>query len=263
VKKKKHKGSGRPGGGPEGADGEAVSFARPPERIASPFKASLAPLKQKLVEAEKAAAEKAADKAKKPPAPVPPTKRVKLSREEEATALSLAMQGVKPLTDKKASRVTSAPRMPSRTASVAPFGRSAEDEARSRLDALVVHDVKFRVERDSDRVEGARVELASKVVRELARRTRVSDTLDLHGKTQREAKELVSLYVRKAHRLGFEVVCVVHGKGQHSEGGVGVLREAVVDALLHTLAAPLVRAFVTAPEILGGSGALLVELLHR
>ena len=29
------------------------------------------------------------------------------------------------------------------------------------------------------------------------------------------------------------------------------------------LAAPLVRAFVTAPEALGGSGALLVELLHR
>jgi len=57
-------------------------------------------------------------------------------------------------------------------------------------------------------------------------------------------------------------VCVVHGKGLRSEGGVGVLRDAAVDALVDSGAATLVLAFVTAPESCGGSGALLVELKH-
>jgi DNA-nicking Smr family endonuclease len=68
--------------------------------------------------------------------------------------------------------------------------------------------------------------------------------------------------VRKAHRRGLDVLCIVHGKGQHSEGGKGVLRDAVLSALTETGAAPLVLAFVTAPDVLGGSGALLVELKH-
>jgi DNA-nicking Smr family endonuclease len=251
----KHKNTGK------GGDDEAASFERPPERIASPFKAALGPLKQKLVEQQKADA--SAAKVKAPVQPTPPHKRPKLKREDEAVALSLAMHGVKPLADKKPARVGAGPKLASRTASVAPFGRSAESEARSRLDALVVEDVKFRIERDHELVEGARVELPARVVRELGRRMRASDKLDLHGKTQREARDAVTQFVRHGHRMGYEVICIVHGKGQHSEGGVGVLREAVVDALVNTLAAPLVRAFVTAPEALGGSGALLVELLHR
>ena len=150
----------------------------------------------------------------------------------------------------------------SRTAKVAPFGRSAEDEARARLDDLVAHDVSFRIETDRDFVRAARVDAPPRLLRELSRRTRASETLDLHGHHQREAREAVVGFVRRAHKLGLSVVCVVHGKGQHSEGGLGVLRDVVVRALTETGAAPLVYAFVTAPEVLGGSGALLVELKH-
>jgi DNA-nicking Smr family endonuclease len=39
-----------------------------------------------------------------------------------------------------------------------------------------------------------------------------------------------------------------------------VLRDSVVEALTETPAALRVSCFVTAPEALGGSGALLVEL---
>jgi DNA-nicking Smr family endonuclease len=253
----KHKGKGK-----GGEQGEAV-FERPPERIASPFKNALGSLKEKLAQAEKAQAEAKKLKLKPEVRPVPPVKRAKLGREDENLALSLAMHGVVPLAEKKAARVTTGPRVQSRTASVAPFGRSAEDEARLRLDALVVQDVKFRIDRDHDFVEGARIELGARIVRELARRTRVSDSLDLHGLTQRDAREAVSQFVRSSQRMGYEIVRIVHGKGQRSEGGVGVLREAVVDALTQTLAAPHVRAFVTASDALGGTGALVVELIQR
>jgi len=172
------------------------------------------------------------------------------------------MHGVRPLDDKKAFRVGNAPRVQSRTAKVAPFGRSAEDEARARLDALVAQEVRFRVQQDETFVWGVRSDAQERIARELHRRTRVAETLDLHGRTAREAREEIVSFVRKAHRRGLDVLCIVHGKGQHSEDGKGVLREAALGALTQTGAAPLVLAFVTAPDGLGGSGALLVELKH-
>jgi DNA-nicking Smr family endonuclease len=42
-----------------------------------------------------------------------------------------------------------------------------------------------------------------------------------------------------------------------------VLRDVALAALTETAAAPHVLAFVTAPEALGGSGALLIELSER
>jgi DNA-nicking Smr family endonuclease len=100
------------------------------------------------------------------------------------------------------------------------------------------------------------------VARELARRTRASETLDLHGMNQREARDALVGFVRQCHKRGLTVLCVIHGKGQHSDGGVGVLRDLVLDTLTQSAAATLVLAFATAPETLGGTGALLIELKH-
>jgi DNA-nicking Smr family endonuclease len=183
--------------------------------------------------------------------------------EDEAMALSMAMQGVKPLPDAKVARVTArTPKIESRTASVATFGRSAEDEARARLDDLVARDVSFRIENEQDFVRAIRTDAPPRILRELARRTRASETLDLHGLSQREARDTVTSWVRQMHKKGLSILCIVHGKGQHSEGGLGVLREVVVRALTETSASMCVLAFVTAPEACGGSGALLVELKH-
>ncbi|MBZ0117984.1 MAG: Smr/MutS family protein [Sandaracinaceae bacterium] len=85
-------------------------------------------------------------------------------------------------------------------------------------------------------------------------------SLDLHGLRASEAEAEVARFVRREHRRGVRRVCIVHGKGLHSEGGVGVLADRVVRALTEGLAAPLVVAFATAPADLGGTGALLVEL---
>ena len=85
-------------------------------------------------------------------------------------------------------------------------------------------------------------------------------TVDLHGLTRREAGQKVRAFVREEHRRGRRTVAIVHGKGTHSEGGVGVLREVVVEVLSRGGAAPLVEAFATAPARFGGEGAILARL---
>ena len=241
---------------------ESFSLPKAPEKLSSPFKGALGTLKKQLEDDERRAKEVA-----KQPKPVvvprPVARKPRALAEDEATALSLAMQGVKPLTDRRPARVTTTtPKVQSRTAEVAPFGRSAEDEARARLDDLVARDVNFRIEREGEFVRAARSDAPARVVRELARRTRASETLDLHGQNQREARESIVRFVRRAHKAGLTHICVVHGKGQHSEGGLSVLRDVAVHALTDTAAATLVYAFVTAPEVCGGTGALLIELKH-
>jgi DNA-nicking Smr family endonuclease len=256
---------------PEAPSAEPFTLPRAPERLASPFKHGLGELKQRLA----AQAERAA---KAPPArssvvtrSATPARELRPARrtpagmpEEEALALSLAMQGVEPLDAGRANRVAAhAPRVPTRTAQVAPFGSDAEDEARRRLEQLVASGVSFKVEREREFVRGLRQDAQPRVLRELARRSRAHATLDLHGMTQPEARAAVASFVRNSARRGLSVLCIVHGKGHHSEGGLGVLRDVALAALTETAAAPHVLAFVTAPEALGGSGALLVELSER
>ena len=91
-------------------------------------------------------------------------------------------------------------------------------------------------------------------------RSRPQDTLDLHGYRTRELeKELVPELTRLVSR-GISRLLIVHGKGLHSAGGIGVLALAVVDSLTEGRALFLVRALMTAPQRLGGSGALAVQL---
>jgi DNA-nicking Smr family endonuclease len=264
MARKRKSGSKAP---PSVAGEEPFVLPKVPERLVNPFKEGLGALKQKLAEQEKRAAQKTAPAAR--PSVVtrtgtPVVRTAPRTAEDEAMALSLAMQGVKPLVDAKASRVpANTPRVTTRTAQLAPFGASAEDEARRRLDQLVASDVSFQIERERDFVSGLRQDAQPRVLRELKRRTSAHATLDLHGMTQPQAREAVVALVRSAVKQGLSVLCLVHGKGHHSEGGLGVLRDVALGALTESGAAPHVLAFVTAPELLGGSGALLVEIKSR
>jgi DNA-nicking Smr family endonuclease len=248
------------------AEEAAPALPKVPDKLSSPFKDALSPFKKLL--AEQAAAQKSAPTVKPVvvrAASTPPSssKKGRAVIEADRGALSLAMQGVKPLADQRAARVTAkTPRLTTRTAEYATFQAQDESEARKRLDQLVTADVSFQIEREQDYVRGLRHGAQPRLLRELAKRPRANQTLDLHGMTQREAREAVVSFVRKAHKEGLDVLCIVHGKGHHSEGGQGVLRDAVVSALTETPAALRVAGFVTAPEPLGGSGALLVELKH-
>jgi dsDNA-specific endonuclease/ATPase MutS2 len=79
----------------------------------------------------------------------------------------------------------------------------------------------------------------------------ITDTLDLHAFRPQDTKAVLTVYLDEAHRMGFEVVRIVHGKG------VGVQREIVRKVLDRT---EFVSSYKTASELLGSWGATIVTL---
>lgn len=180
---------------------------------------------------------------------------------DERMAIKRAYAGVRPMNDPGAPKV------------VQPVPRSAEDvadqvqrdaEARARLDAFVGQAKRFVVERDGDEVRGRRDDLSPAQAAQLFLRVPAPEQkLDLHGLRGEDAGRQVVAFVRSAQRAGKRVVLIVHGRGQHSAGGVGVLAEVVLETVTRGGAAPVVRAFMSAPQRQGGSGALVVFLTDQ
>jgi len=82
---------------------------------------------------------------------------------------------------------------------------------------------------------------------------------DLHGLTTDAASAGVKQFLASSCRSGRRCVCIVHGRGLRSPGGVAVLKRRV-RALLRSHTAVL--AFADAPRGDGGAGAVYV-LLRR
>ncbi|MEM9070027.1 MAG: Smr/MutS family protein [Myxococcota bacterium] len=185
---------------------------------------------------------------------------------EDRVAFSQAFSGVAPLgTPAPKAKRKSATKKPARDARAQAVAesRAKEEAARKRLDQLVSGGIRFVVER-SDGVEGRRSDASARTVRMLRHGELPPEaSLDLHGKTRAEVGPALRAFVRDAHKRGRLTLAIIHGKGKHSEGGVGVLRDAAVAALTKGGAAPLVDAFATAPDRFGGEGALLVRLRAR
>lgn len=91
----------------------------------------------------------------------------------------------------------------------------------------------------------------------------VEDACDLHGRTSSEATREVSRFLKESHRNGERWLLVIVGKGRHSPGGQGTLRDHVVSLLSSGPPARYVLAFGTAPRRLGGAGALVLRLRDR
>ena len=81
--------------------------------------------------------------------------------------------------------------------------------------------------------------------------------LDLHGLRSDGARELLSQFIREAHKHGIRCVRVVHGKGLGSPGTAPVLKNKVHSWLVQKKE---VLAFVQAKPADGGAGALVVLL---
>ncbi|MGH9620413.1 MAG: Smr/MutS family protein [Bryobacteraceae bacterium] len=79
----------------------------------------------------------------------------------------------------------------------------------------------------------------------------VTDVFDLHSFRPRDVKDAVEAYLEEAHRMGFTVLRIIHGRG------IGVQRETVRKILART---PYVMAFSDAPAEAGGWGATIVTL---
>ena len=210
----------------------------------------------KSAASSKASAAQKAAKASAAPTPDDPAARAR--DYDERMAIKRAYAGVRPMGDASAPKV------------VQPAVRSAEEvasqaqrdaEARARLDAFVGQAKRFVIEHDGDEVRGRRDDISPNQAAQLFQRVPAPEQkLDLHGLRGEDAGRRVVAFVRSAQRAGKRVVLIVHGRGQHSAGGVGVLAEVVLETLSRGGAAPVVRAFMSAPQRQGGSGALVVYL---
>jgi dsDNA-specific endonuclease/ATPase MutS2 len=78
----------------------------------------------------------------------------------------------------------------------------------------------------------------------------ITDVFDLHTIPPREVKAVVEEYLAEAHRKGFPVVRIIHGKG------IGVQREIVRSVLART---SFVHHWTDAPPDAGGLGATIVQ----
>lgn len=78
----------------------------------------------------------------------------------------------------------------------------------------------------------------------------ITDIFDLHTISPREVRLVVEEYLREAHRKGFPVVRIIHGKG------IGVQREIVRSILART---SFVEDWTDAPPDAGGLGATIVR----
>ncbi len=82
----------------------------------------------------------------------------------------------------------------------------------------------------------------------------ITDIFDLHTIPPREVKPVVEEYLLQAHRKGFHVVRIIHGKG------IGVQREMVRSILART---SFVADWSDAPPDAGGLGATIVRFCPR
>lgn len=99
--------------------------------------------------------------------------------------------------------------------------------------------------------------------RELRKLTRgehpPASRLDLHGLKAAEACASVQRFVDASRRQHHRCICIVHGRGLRSPGGIAVLKARV---RAHLKSHPAVLAYADAPRSDGGAGAVYV-LLRR
>jgi len=92
-----------------------------------------------------------------------------------------------------------------------------------------------------------------------AGRPPIGQTFDLHGMTRDQALDLLEQGVGKAIGESKRVICIIHGRGLHSQGKA-VLKESVYHWLRQGVFAHTVLAVIPQPG--SGGGACLV-LLRR
>lgn len=226
-----------------------------------------AALKGMTVRAEKETAVPTAKSAERAPlehallrAPLP-------TGDDDAQALQRMINGVTPLASKARRIPLSERALPSggidvRRALLSVPALEEEQSAQAHLRALV-EGGRFEVEDDGDRVEGRRDGVPPDVLRKLRRGLFPIDArLDLHGLRREDAEAALERFLREKRARGERCLLVVHGKGQHSPGGLGVLRGEIAAWLSQGRTSVYVSAFATAGREDGGEGAVYVLLVR-
>ena len=131
-------------------------------------------------------------------------------------------------------------------------------------DFWALRGVSFEVRRDEHGVEAKRKGASDRTLMMILRSELTPEArVDLHGLTRDAAMRVVRQFLKDARARSRLTLLLIHGKGAHSEGGIGVLEEACVEALTKGGSAPYVEAFATAPQKFGGRGAIVVRLRKK
>jgi DNA-nicking Smr family endonuclease len=157
-------------------------------------------------------------------------------------------------------------------ARVQPSDRKAELDAQLLAEQVAVQAhmrdlaqgaTRFEVQDDGRNLEGRRVDCNPLYLRKLRRgQFPLDGRVDLHGMHAHDAKAALYTFLRKMRDQRELCVLIIHGKGEHSPGGQGILRGELAAWLSQGQAAEHVAAFASAQESDGGHGATYV-LLRR
>jgi DNA-nicking Smr family endonuclease len=146
-----------------------------------------------------------------------------------------------------------------RSRRVPPPLRGSSDPTHSRDAALPVFDTSD----DGRAMRGVRRGFED-ALSDLERdRLPIERTLDLHGMRSDEAKQTLLRFCKSVRGRGRLTIVVVHGRGVHSPGGRGVLRDEMGGWLSSPPLAEYVLCFSTAPAKHGGAGAVRIMIAPR
>ena len=175
---------------------------------------------------------------------------------DEELVLSEAMQGVRPLSAKRPSRM---PLQPVINRNVV----SEDAEVLARLSDLISGQGHFDITETDEYVEGTRTGMDPRLLVRLRRGEFATQAhIDLHGMTQDAARQALPEFIMESVRKGLRAVLVVHGRGLGSPGGRPILKHAATQWLSRGSLSGYVLAFTTARAPDGGAGAMYV-LLRR
>ncbi len=156
------------------------------------------------------------------------------------------MEGVTPLAPSGRITRTPTPRHP-------PLRRPEVHASRNIADTLSEH-----YTADTALTEFTRNGISRMTLRKLRRgHWPVEDSLDLHGLNSDAARRLLLDFLHQATQHGLRCVCVVHGKGWHTQGSEGILK---IRSRHWLTQCPEVLAFCEPPHHAGGGGAVWVLL---
>ncbi len=188
---------------------------------------------------------------KKPPVPLPPPS---LSEED---AFSQAMDDVQPLGWSKVP-------LPELPPIEIQNPQQSEDEGLRLLKEFVAGKGYFELRFTDEYMEGSPNPQGRFFLKELhAGAFSVLAQLDLHGASREEAHKLLEEFIRHSLQRGLSCVKIIHGRGQHSQGGQSVLKENVQKWLLSRRVGQYILAFTSAQLADGGAGAIYVLLCRN
>lgn len=180
-------------------------------------------------------------------------------REREAQRRAQAEQELFTRAVGKVQALDHAPRVTLKPTPAAPlaFQQQRDDEAVLKASLSDEFDISTLLDVD-DQLSFRRTGIGTDVTRKLRRGDwSIQGQVDLHGLRSDEARDTLAQFVRDAVRMGWRCVRVVHGKGLGSPGKQPVLKSKVQRWLVQKNE---VQAFVQAPPVQGGAGALVVLL---